>query len=189
MRLDVLTKEDCEQVRLWRNECPESLRTSYPLTKEQQEKFYEKVICNPNSPHRYWGIWDADKTTIRLIGMGGLTYIEWENRQAEISLIISPQYKHTGYGTEAVCLLLDMAFNRLNLELVYGECYYCNPAGIEFWKKIAGADNCRDLRKGKYWKGKSCYTLYFDITKEEFNETIRKKDADKTGKGITIGTK
>lgn len=164
MILDVLSKNDCEQVRIWRNHCLETLRTPYPLTKEQQEKFYEDVICNPKSNHRYWAIYSDV-----LIGMGGLTYIEFENRQAEISLIINPALQKQGYGKEAVRLLLDQAFNYLNLDLVYGEVYMCNPA-VAFWKKLLKPGQCRDLRKGKYWNGARRYTMYFDITKDEWNE-------------------
>lgn len=167
MILDVLTKEDCEQVRLWRNQSLVALRTPYPLTAGQQEDFYRDVVCNRNSRHRYWGIYSPDV----LIGTAGLTFIEWENRQAEISLILAPTLQKQGYGKQAVHLILDQAFNYLNLELVYGECYKCNQAW-QFWEAfiVNTNDSCCELRKGKYWKGKRYETLYFDITKEEFNK-------------------
>ncbi|HIJ71134.1 MAG TPA: GNAT family N-acetyltransferase [Planctomycetes bacterium] len=166
MKLEVLTKDDCEQARIWRNECLVSLRTPYPLTKEQQEQFYHDVICNRNSPHRYWGIHEDGV----FIGMGGLTNIAWESRQAEISLILDPAKRGECRGKQAVYLLLDRAFNYLNLDLVYGECYYANTTGQHFWKTIVGDYHGKssDLRKGKYWNGKTSMTMYFDIEKEEF---------------------
>lgn len=171
MILNVLSKADCEQTRLWRNQCLETLRTPYPLTKEMQEEFYRDVVCNPKSPHRYWAIREKPRVTTvasmcdsNLIGMGGLTNIEWENSQAEISLIINPSLQSKGYGTEAVKLLLDQAFNHLGLNLVYGECYYCNESGYDFWQRC-GPGRIETLRKGKFWNGKHYQTTYFDFEK------------------------
>jgi hypothetical protein len=98
--------------------------------------------------------------------MGGLTNIEWENGQAEISLIIDPKLHNKGHGEQAVQLLLEQAFDYLRLEVVYGECYECNPA-IEFWKKMCKKypSNVQWLNKGKFWNGRRYSTMYFDFHK------------------------
>lgn len=189
MKLQPPTLKDCQKVRLWRNEVLETLRTPYPLTEEMQEEFYRNVICNRFSPHIYWGIHAempekvkveglpvceiANSTKPRFIGMAGLTFIERENMQAEISLIIDPAQKLKGYGTKAVHLLLDQAFNYLNLELVYGECYLVPYGAQDFWKKITETyeGQWKYIRKGKYWGGQHYDTLYFDIRKDEFRKT------------------
>lgn len=185
MKLQSLNLEECQQVRLWRNAALETLRTPYPLTAQMQEDFFRDVVNNRNSPHRYWSIVLSSEVPITgiittnfntLVGMAGLTFIEWENRQAEISLIINPKLQGKGYGKKAVHLILDQAFNYMNLELVYGECYFSNLGGIKFWEKIVkrykGFQG--SIRKGKYWNGKSSQSLYFDISKEEFNKVAEK---------------
>ncbi|KKM21826.1 hypothetical protein LCGC14_1631530 [marine sediment metagenome] len=166
MMLDVLSKEDCEQVRLWRNQCLETLRTPYPLTKEMQEDFYRDVVMNPHSKHKYYAIKMHEDV---LIGMGGLTNIEWENSQAEISLIINPALQKQGHGKEAVRLLLDQAFNYLNLELVYGECYECNSAA-DFWRNIGAKYDAHFayLNKRKCYNGTHFGTVYFDVKRDDF---------------------
>lgn len=166
LTLQAPTLKDCRIVRLWRNDCLETLRTPYPLTEEQQEEFYRNVICNRSSNHRYWSIYENDF----LVGFGGLTYIEMENRQAEISLIINPELRGKGYGEKAVPLILDQAFNYLNLELVYGECYFSNERGVDFWKEYIKRHNgmYTVIRKGKYWNGQHYGTMYFDIDKQEY---------------------
>ena len=176
MKLEPLTKEQCERVRIWRNQIPESLRTPYPLTGEQQEKFYEEVICNRNSAHRYWAIVGeteicGHKRSCVLVGMGGLINIEWHNRLAEISLIINPKLRDKGYGEKTVDLLLDQAFNYLNLQTVFGECYLCNPSW-EFWGDITDKYNGKTLHlpKRKFWKGTYYDSLYFSIDKVDFNK-------------------
>lgn len=164
MKLAPLTRGDCEQVRRWRNEALFSLRTPYYLTKEMQEDFYKNVVCNRNSSHRYWAI-----TNPKLIGIGGLTNIGWENRIAEISLIIDPNRQKRGFGEKAVELLLDQAFNYLNLKTVFGECYFSNKAA-GFWKKITEKYEGFQTRlpNRKFWDGSYWDSYYFSIDKDKW---------------------
>lgn len=168
MRLTAITLEQCEIVRLWRNEILETLRTPYPLTKEMQEAFYRETVCNRNSPHRYYAIMD-DKGLF--VGMGGITHITWESRIGEISLIIDPSLREKGYGEKAVDLLLDAAFNQMGLNCVYGECYSCNEANI-FWGHITNKYHGTGvmLRARKFWNGKFWDSLYFSIDADDFRK-------------------
>lgn len=169
MKLRELDREDCEHVRKWRNENLVSLRTPYLLTKEMQEDFYKNVICNRDSNHRYWGIWQDELD--QLIGTGGITNIQWENSIAEISLILDPQQISKGYGTQAVDLLLDKAFNYMGLKTVFGECYTSNLS-IVFWKKVVEEYNGfqTDLPNRKFWEGKFYNSIYSSIDRDEFNK-------------------
>lgn len=187
MKLEPLTLDQCQQVRIWRNDCLETLRTPYPLTESQQAEFYQDVVCNRNSPHRYFAITgeQADYPVGALIktkdiakpeipnfflGMGGLTHIQWENSIAEISLILDPKRRRQGLGEKAVDLLLDHAFNHLNLQTVFGECYHCNEAA-NFWLEITRKKKGRIvvLPNRKFWKGVYYPSSYFSIDKEDFN--------------------
>ena len=155
-----LTREQCQLALKWRNQCRLTLRTPYYLTGEMQDKFYEDVICNRNTPHRYYAIIDNDK----FIGMGGLTNIEWENGVAEISLIFDPLERNHGHGTEAVGLLLKEAFDNMRLATVFAECYMCNQA-ISFWKRLA--DGYVILHRRKFWRGQFWDSIYCTFTKKE----------------------
>jgi RimJ/RimL family protein N-acetyltransferase len=168
MILKDLTLENIEQVRKWRNENIESLRTSFLLTKEMQEDFYINVICNRNAKARFWGVWVDDS----FIGMVGLENLEWENGLGEISIVLNPDYKDCGYGKQAVELLLDKGFNSLRLENIYGECYKCNPA-YGFWEHIIKKYRALEvhLPYRKYINGKFYNSLYFNISKGDYNGT------------------
>ena len=159
MELRAPTRDDVEQVRLWRNANLAPWRTPYPLTEEMQGIFYERVICNRNSNHRYWSIYDNG-----LVGFGGLTNIEWENGLAEISLILSAGSRGQGYGARAVQLLLDEGFGNMGLKTIYGECYECNPA-VEFWKKITERNGgyYTTIPRRKRWQGQLYDALHFSI--------------------------
>jgi diamine N-acetyltransferase len=167
--LKVLTAEDCEQVRLWRNESLVALRTPYFLTEEAQHDFYTNVICNRNVRARFWGIW-----TDEFIGMCGLENIEWENRRAEISLILSPNCQRKGFGMQTMQLLLKQGFLYMNLDNIWGECYLSNPA-IHFWEKIIQKYNSYSTRfiNTKYWNGEYSDSLFFNIKRSDFtNESF-----------------
>ena len=130
MEMRAPTRADVERIRQWRNETLESFRTPYPLTEEMQGYFYDEIVCNRDHNSRWWSVYAGYGT---LVGLAGLTDIEWENGLAQISLIVYPQKQ--GYGREAVRMVLDEAFKNMGLNTVYGECYECNPA-FEFWGKI-----------------------------------------------------
>jgi RimJ/RimL family protein N-acetyltransferase len=186
MKLDTLTLDQCQQVRIWRNACLETLRTPYPLTGEQQEEFYRTRVCAREGPHRYWAIRgecnpvDGPERHIAgvLVGMGGLTYIQWENRIAEISLILDPAQRGKGLGEQAVDLLLEQAFDRLGLKTVYGECYVCNESGIKFWLAVtnyyemggSGETYFSYLPNRKFWAGKFWKGLYFSIDADDWRK-------------------
>jgi RimJ/RimL family protein N-acetyltransferase len=176
MKLKELTLENCEQVRQWRNECLEAMRTPFLLTKDMQQKFYEETISNRNVRARYWGVWSDCKDLqpkqecLHFIGMIGLENIEWENRRGEISIILNPEYRGKGYGKQAVDLLLEQGFMYLNLENIWGECYLCNSS-INFWRKLNKKySNCelRYLPRTKYWNGIYYDSFYFTFLKEEW---------------------
>lgn len=167
--------EQCQIVRFWRNQARKTLRTPYPLTEEQQDAFYMDVVCNPHSPHRYWAcIQDTldrehDIYPGTLLGMGGLTFIQWENRIAEISLILDPYFRGMGLGKEAVDLILAEGFDRMGLKTIFGECY-CTHEGVEFWKKITQQYKGYEtvLPNRKFWSGRFWDSLYFSIDADDW---------------------
>jgi RimJ/RimL family protein N-acetyltransferase len=174
MKLNALTQDMCEQVRQWRNDCLLALRTPYMLTEEQQEDFYQRVVCDRNARARYWAVessWADETQTIcgTFLGMVGLENIEWENGCAEISIMLAPEFRGDGKGEQAVKLLLEQGFNHMRMEEIYGECYTCNPA-IKFWQKITEKYNGKTaiLPRRKFWQGAKFDAMYFSISREGF---------------------
>ncbi len=174
MKLDTLTREQIQQVRIWRNAESQFLRTSYLITEGMQDKFFDEVINNPDSKHRYFAITEEGRFTAYqdrkggvyeqdFIGMGGLTNIEWENGTAEISLIINPEYRKQGKGKEAVKLLLTQAFEKMRLYSVYGEVYECG--NIKFWRNIMQeyAHYQTKLVNRKYYNERMYDSLWFSF--------------------------
>lgn len=128
------TREECQMVREWRN-APDvlpMLRTKEPLTVEQQDAFYDDVVCNPKSEHEYFALEQCGQ----FIGMGGLTHLDRTFGEAEISLILGPEFRGKGFGSLAVDALLEQA-RTFGLSAVVGECYA--QGNQRFWiRKLIG---------------------------------------------------
>jgi [ribosomal protein S5]-alanine N-acetyltransferase len=60
-----------------------------------------------------------EKKTEKHIGNISLQDIDWISRNAEIAYIISKEYGGRGYGYASGCLVIQYAFERLNLLRVY----------------------------------------------------------------------
>ena len=167
-----LCLEDMEQIREWRNEVLETLRTPIALTKEQQEDWYRREICDSNSRSRFFGI--TYKSTnlsgdywVELIGYGGIENIQWENRIGEISLLIAPDHRKAGTGFNSAIEILNYAVDNLNLHTVYAECY-CNNSAVNFWHKVfAQFPNYTEvvLPNRKYWGGMYVSSMYFSVSR------------------------
>lgn len=147
-------------MRKIRNKTDGRLRTPFMLTYEQQQEFYKNIVCNRDANARYYSIKNDNDT----IGMCGLENISFINGLGEISIIIDSEVKGNGFGEKAIELLLLEGFNKLRLQNIYGECYFCNTS-INFWEKIIKKYNGSRaiLEKRKFFNGKFYDSLYFNL--------------------------
>ncbi len=171
------TMRDCLVAWQWRKTCRESLRTCYDISiPEQREFFWETVRPyhrdNEDAPvHIYWSIYRQQV----FIGLTGITYIDWANSHAEISLIIDPVEQGKGYGKEAVDDVLKWARNGPCLNVIYGECFLCSPS-VKFWQKIS--DSFTILPQRKLWDGKYWDSLYFTFFLEKLDGPVIHETGD-----------
>lgn len=88
-----------------------------------------------------------------LVGVCGLTSIDYINRKAEFSLYIGTEFQRRGFATEALELLIDVGFGAYNLHSIYGEAFAENPA-IKMFEKIgftrSGKNRDAYFRDGRY---------------------------------------
>lgn len=89
LRVVAIQPDHIENVRLWRNAQMDSLRQTQPITPEEQLKYFSTHVWPEkptNAPRR---ILLAIEEQAKLIGYGGLVYIDWENRRAEVSFLLA----------------------------------------------------------------------------------------------------
>jgi RimJ/RimL family protein N-acetyltransferase len=135
-----------------------------------QRDFYFDEVSNRDSKHRYWAIRrdiSVDLTTERaiLLGIAGLTNIEWENGRAEVALMISPDERGKGYGSEAFELIKLWGFARMRLHTIYACVYLNNPHLVRWWRERKPTEEC-DYPGGKFWDGKYHRTYHMTWVNE-----------------------
>jgi len=145
----------------WRNDerVRPALRTGKLTFSSQQVEWANKVYYD-NTCSYYFIYYNKI-----LVGYCGLDKISFENKTAEISLLINPDEHRQGHGMEAVILLLDIAFDKLKLKLIYAEVNDTTSA-IEFWL-AQGFMVEAFLKDRKFWKGKFYNSTILNIEKED----------------------
>jgi RimJ/RimL family protein N-acetyltransferase len=114
---------------------------NYRTVSEYINSFYQE------EEKYFFGIYDMDK----LIGTTNLTNVDRSNHSAEIGLVIGDMdYWGKSASTEAFNLVLNFAFNTLNMKRVTGGCYDTN-IGIIFTFKMIGfvRENVRNIYNNK----------------------------------------
>lgn len=154
----------------WREEELSGLRTSQFILDIEQEKFYESlhkrkdIILFSIVKEGKCGDDLANMQHPGVIGIGGFVNINQSNRNAEISLIVNPIHRTLGYGNACLRVLLNYAFNIMNIKNVYGEVYFSNKH-FPFWKKFIDKYNLfsTTLPERKYFNGTYYDSLYFNV--------------------------
>ncbi len=179
MKLRTITESDIPMIMKWRQEYPESLRTCFELTGPMMYDWFVNVVNNRVSTSRYWMILDEEELSSdgteyvgKPIGYGNISNIQWENRFAEIGLLIGKGYLGEKKGIGGVKLLLEQAFMYMGLENIWGECYRCNFLGLDFWQKVSYITFKTDLPMRKFYDGKFWGSFYFNIQKQTWLDSL-----------------
>ena len=153
--LRLVLEEDIPTYHSFMNnpEVTQFLAAYLPISLNQEHEWYEKV-CKPKPDDMTFAI--VDKENDVLIGAIGLHKIDRQNLTATTGASIGDQsYWGKGYGTEAKMLLLEFAFNELNLRKIYSEVIGYNDRSVAYSKKCGYVEEARIpehyFRKGKYW--------------------------------------
>lgn len=109
-----------------------------------------------------------------LIGNMGLHKVDHVNSCATLGILIGEHDNRSkGYGTEAINLLLDFAFNYLNLNSVNLTVLEVNERAKRCYEKVGFKEFGRQ-RKSKFVNGKYYDIVHMDILKEEFKQSFIK---------------
>jgi len=98
----------------------------------------------------------AARTDDTPLGCTGLHQIDWRSRHAAFGITVGPaQHWGKGYGTEATRLMVQYAFDTLNLNRVWLHVLEYNERGIRCYEKVGfkkeGLLRQEHFRDGRYW--------------------------------------
>ena len=136
VNLRSLELEDLEILKKWRNNKVNRIHTrEFRLLNMVNQKHWFNSIHQDNPPKFImFGVTDKQK---KLIGVCGLTYIDWKNRHCEISIIIfKKNWQKSKQAENTVMLLSDHAFGELNMHRLWVEIFDTIPENIEFFESM-----------------------------------------------------
>lgn len=147
-------EEDFPRLRGWINNPDETANMSPIFDRVQSEamtrEFFESVVKN-KMPGHYMII--ADGETEEYIGQADLRTSPDSSRQACLAIVIpDPANRGKGYGREAMELLLDFGFFRLNLHKIWLQVFLRNETAIHLYRTL-GFHEDGILREDVYREG------------------------------------
>jgi len=117
----------------------------------------------------------VEKDTNKVIGNCGIHQVSQVHRNASLGIFIGEKtFWNQGIGTEATGLLLDFAFNILNLHNVYLSVMSYNKRAIRCYEKI-GFKKVGEHREFIFVSGQYHNVCIYDILASEFTSPYVKK--------------
>ena len=165
--LSPVAVEDADRWAAWLNDPEVSLPLGDELyellTREAHLAHIEQI---QRDQHKVFSI--VDCASQQAIGRCVLVNIVPVDRRAMMGIFIGEkQFWGQGYGTEATSLLLDYAFNALNLNSVQLGVFVFNQRAIACYKKV-GFKEIGIRRQFRIIAGQKYDMLFMDILAEEF---------------------
>lgn len=155
IKLRALTKEDARITWKWRND--EDIKyffSGHPfyVNLEKEEEWFSRVLYS-DIPTCILAIEEIQSKN--LIGLVFLKDIHQINRSAEFAILIGEKNSRgKGYAKKSTKLMIDFAFNDLNLNRVFLKVQEDNDKAIKLYKKcefqVEGILRQSIFKKGKY---------------------------------------
>ena len=170
--LSPVNPDDADTFAEWLNDIEVTkylmvIRNSY--TQMREREILEDMA---RKDHHYFII---DKDLNKLIGIASLHHFNMTNNTCEFGLFIGDKdYWNQGYGEDASRLILDFAFNILNIHNLMLLVFDFNIRAINCYKKI-GFKEIGRRREAYRIAGKVFDVVYMDILSSEFeSDCIRR---------------
>lgn len=169
VRLRKMSSEDVSIYHRWRNDMEVMQFTNPSLdvfTYADTENFVKGITESHNSK----GYMIEEVKTNKPIGVTSLINIDYVNRNAESIIDIGDKdYWSKGFGRESFSLLLDFAFNELNLHKVYLRVFSFNERAIRLYQKLGFYEEGK-LKEQLYRNGDWHDVVFMGLLKRNYKE-------------------
>jgi RimJ/RimL family protein N-acetyltransferase len=161
-----LERADAPVLLPWFND-PEVTRTLLryrPLNLQEEEAFLDRMS---ESEHDL-ALGVVVRANDQLVGATGFHHMDFRNRHCSFGISIGEKSEWgKGYGTEATALMVQYAFDTLNLNRVWLHVYEYNQRGLRAYEKVGfkreGVLRQECYREGRYWD-----TIVMAILRDEW---------------------
>jgi RimJ/RimL family protein N-acetyltransferase len=162
--LSPISVEDAERYAIWLNDL-ETTRFLLQSAKVISLQTEREALASLSKEQNYAVV---EKGSDELLGNCGLMDLSPVHRSAEVGIFLGEEGKRgKGYGSEALRLLCDYAFNVLNLESLSLRVYDFNLRAQAAYRKV-GFKEAGRLRKAHFYGGAYHDILVMDLLSEEF---------------------
>ncbi len=136
-------------------------------SRAQQEKFIELAAASGDDA-KYFAIETLDG---KLVGDCGLRNIDWKSRKAEFFITIGEkQLWDKGLGSDALRIVIRLAFDKMNLNRLWLTTLVDNPRAVRCYEKC-GFVREGLLRQESFVDGKYRDVLMMALLREDYGRT------------------
>ena len=165
--LRTLEREDCRQ--LWTQQEPVEPLTTEPLnvgkSVEGADQWFEEMQSKQGKEHVYLGVFTVEG---KLVGEVQLANIDWRTRTATLGAgIARTSDRGSGYGTDAVRVILQYGFEELGLFRVEADTAEFNSPGRRLLEKLGFREE-GVRRKALYRGGRRWNRVVHGLLRDEF---------------------
>lgn len=173
IKLRKLSSSDYITYHDWRNDM-EVMETTSPqldiYTLEETEQYISAIVSQTTAK----GYLIEYKETEQTVGIVSLINIDYKNRSAECIIDIGVKDMWgKGIGSAAISLILEFAFNELNLHRIYLQVFSFNERAIKLYEKM-GFIHEGKFRQALYRMGKWHDIAIMSILKDEYLQSFVK---------------
>jgi len=168
VRLRPIERDDLPRYVRWfaDPEVRRHLEVAVPFSLAQEERWYEDLqeqIARQET--MVWAIETGDGVHI---GSVGLHNIHWQDRSAELGILIGEKtYWDRGYGADAVRTLLRLGFEEMNLHRIYLRVDDDNLRAIRCYEKCEFKEEGK-MRDATFREGRYHHQHLMSILRPEF---------------------
>ncbi len=152
---------DTEVARYWSSPAYDELSQAQELFEEIRKYFADGSLYQ-------WGV--ALRDTGKVVGTCTLASISTQNRRAEIGFALGHSHWKKGYMMEALPLLVDFAFQELDLHRLEGDVDPRNLASIRALERL-GFSSEGLLRERWIVNGEVCDTAFYGLLRREWRRS------------------
>jgi RimJ/RimL family protein N-acetyltransferase len=172
-RLLPIRYEDREPIRQWRNAQLQVLRQAAPLTVEQQDAYFQRVVLPLFEQQRPGQLLFSLLHRGELVAYGGLVHISWPDERAEISYLADPARTADPaiYRQDFLTflrLLYRVAFDDLRLNRLVTETYDLRPAHVAIMEESGLKPEGRLRQQVKLAPGTFADSLMHGLLAEDY---------------------
>ena len=160
-------QEDAEFFTYWFNQPEVMFRCGFEKPTTAQEETEYINVYHKSEDSLWFTITDLDGN---IIGETGLLRMFPAWHCTDLTIIIpDPKKQHKGYGTEAIRIMLDIAFNEYEMNRVSIGVVSLNTDALDFYKKI-GFKQEGIQEQGYYYNGEYSDFIMMRILSEEWKQ-------------------